>query len=74
LLANLAYAAVLNVGTVIGTTGSDPNEIIGIYFAAQIDRGSVDTVSPDAKVKGARALAFFIALSAFGTAGVLMQR
>ena len=67
----------LNVATVIGATGSDPNEIIGIYFAAQIDQGDVDIAASDfslTKIKGARALGFFIALSAFGAAAVLMQR
>ncbi|CAG8547321.1 4865_t:CDS:2 [Paraglomus brasilianum] len=76
LLANLAYTAVLNVATVIGTKGTDPNEIIGVYFAAQIDQGDVDIVGSNvtlAKIKAARALSFFIALSAFGAAAVLMQ-
>ena len=77
LLANLAYTAVLNVTSVIGAKGSNPNEIIGIYFAAQIDEENADFSDPDfplTKVKGARALGFFITLSAFGAAAVLMQR
>ena len=67
----------LNVATVIGTKGTDPNEIIGVYFAAQIDQGDVDIVGSNvtlAKIKAARALSFFIALSAFGASAVLMQR
>ena len=67
----------LNVATVIGADGSNPNEIIGIYFAAQIDQGDVNIAATDfslTKIKGARALGFFIALSAFGASAVLMQR
>jgi amino acid transporter len=67
---------VLSLQTITKSSGSDPNEIIGVYFAAQIDRGDVDIRSPDfvlTKVNGARALGFFIALSAIGATAVLMQ-
>jgi len=71
LLANLAYTAVLNVTSVTGNgSGSNPNEIIGIYFVAQIAQKNV----PLTEIKEARALSFFIALSAFGASAVLMQR
>ncbi|CAG8534258.1 6850_t:CDS:10 [Paraglomus occultum] len=73
LLANFAYTAVLDVSTITGSTGSDPNEIIGIYFATQISKVNDEIENPDANIKTARALAFFIALSAFGAAAVLMQ-
>ncbi|CAG8474113.1 5887_t:CDS:2 [Paraglomus brasilianum] len=73
LLANFAYTAVLNVSTITGNTGSDPNEIIGIYFATQISHVNDEIDNPDATDKAVRALAFFIALSAFGAAAVLMQ-